>query len=206
MNGLIFVLSAPSGAGKSTIKEALMKRIDGLSYSISHTSRPPRGRERDGMDYHFVSRRVFEEMIEKDAFLEWAQVHGHLYGTAREAVKEQISAGSDVLMDVDVKGARNVKQRFPDSILIFLLPPSLEILEKRLTNRGTDDSQVIKKRMARASEEIRNCFWYDYMVINDDLEPAILESRSIILSARCRTARRMEWVGTHFKAVNPLSP
>ncbi|MCF8128958.1 MAG: guanylate kinase [Deltaproteobacteria bacterium] len=206
MRGQIFVFSAPSGAGKSTIAEALIERFDSLAYSISHTSRPPRGDEQDGVDYHFVNRNTFKEMIEKNAFLEWAQVHGHLYGTSLEAVKRQMSAGSDILMDVDVQGGRNVKNRFPDAVLIFLLPPSLKILEKRLKARGTDDLVVIQKRMAQASEEIKNCSWYDYIVINDDLEKAILEAQSIILSTRCRRERRMDWVATHFNAITPVSP
>jgi guanylate kinase len=205
MTGQIFVFSAPSGAGKSTIAEALIERFDSLAYSISHTSRPPRGAEQDGVDYHFVNRSTFKEMIEKNAFLEWAQVHGHLYGTSLEAVQRQMSAGSDILMDVDVQGGRNVKTRFPHAFLIFLLPPSLKILEKRLKARGTDDLVVIQKRMAQASEEIKNCSWYDYIVINDDLEKAILEAQSIILSSRCRRERRMDWVSTHFDTISPVS-
>jgi guanylate kinase len=198
MAGQIFVFSAPSGTGKSTIAEALMERVEGLAYSISHTSRSPRGSEQDGVDYHFVSRSTFREMIDKNAFLEWAEVHGHLYGTAFDAIKAQMAAGSDVLMDVDVQGGRNVKNQFPDSILIFLLPPSLEILEKRLIARGTDDRMVIRKRMAQAAEEIKSCSWYDFIVINDDLEKAIHEAQSIIVSERCRWVRRMDWVSAHF--------
>jgi guanylate kinase len=205
MSGQIFVFSAPSGAGKSTIAEALIERFDSLAYSISHTSRPPRGAEQDGVDYHFVNGSTFEEMIEKNVFLEWARVHGHLYGTSLEAVKRQMSAGSDILMDVDVQGGRNVKNRFPDAVLIFLLPPSLEILEKRLRDRGTDDPVVIEKRMVQASLEIKNCSWYDYIVINDDLEKAVLEAQSIVLSARCRRERRMDWVASHFDTFSPVS-
>ena len=198
MTGQFFVFSAPSGTGKSTITEALMDRFDSLAYSISHTSRPPRGTEQDGIDYHFVTESTFREMIERNAFLEWAEVHGHLYGTAFDAVKAQMSAGSDILMDVDVQGGRNVKKQFPESILIFLLPPSFEILQKRLTARGTDTPAVIEKRMAQASEEIKHCSWYDYIVINDDLEKAVFEAQSIIVSGRCRRAHRMDWVLAHF--------
>jgi len=205
MTGQFFVFSAPSGTGKSTIAEALMERFDRLAYSISHTSRLPRGNEQDGIDYHFVTERNFREMIERNAFLEWAEVHGHLYGTALDTIKAQMSAGSDILMDVDVQGGRNVKKQFPDSTLIFLLPPSLEILKQRLTARGTDDPEVIEKRMAQASEEIRQCSWYDYIVINDDLEKAVFEAQSIIVSARCRRACRMDWVNTHFEEIRAIS-
>jgi guanylate kinase len=205
MTGQFFVFSAPSGTGKSTIAEALMERFDRLAYSISHTSRLPRGTEQDGIDYHFVTESTFREMIERNAFLEWAEVHGHLYGTAFDAVKAQMSAGSDILMDVDVQGGRNVKKQFPDSTLIFLLPPSLEILKQRLTARGTDDPEVIEKRMAQASEEIRHCSWYDYIIINDDLEKAVFEAQSIIVSARCRRTYRMEWVNSHFEEIRAIS-
>jgi guanylate kinase len=197
--GQIFVFSAPSGAGKSTIARALMERVEGLAYSISHTSRPPRGSEQNSVDYHFVSRSTFREMIEKNAFLEWAQVHGHLYGTSLAAINKQASAGFDILMDLDVQGGRNVKKQSPDSVLIFLLPPSLKVLENRLTTRGTDDPSVVRKRMVQASEEIKSCSRYDYIVINDDLEKAISEAQAIIVSERCRRARRMDWVSAHFK-------
>ena len=201
MTGQIFVFSAPSGAGKSTIAEALMERVDALAYSISHTSRRPRGSEQDGVDYHFVTRSTFRDMIEKNAFLEWAEVHGHLYGTSLTAINAQVSAGFDILMDLDVQGGRNVKDQFPDSVLIFLLPPSLKVLENRLATRGTDDPPVVRKRMVQASEEIKSCSWYDYIVINDDLEKAIDEARSIIVSERCRRVRRMDWVSAHFKRI-----
>ena len=201
MTGQIFVFSAPSGAGKSTIAEALMERVDALAYSISHTSRRPRGSEQDGVDYHFVTRSTFRDMIEKNAFLEWAEVHGHLYGTSLTAINAQVSAGFDILMDLDVQGGRNVKDQFPDSVLIFLLPPSLKVLENRLATRGTDDPPVVRKRMVQASEEIKSCSWYDYIVINDDLEKAIDEARSIIVSERCRRVHRMDWVSAHFKRI-----
>ncbi|MCD6295371.1 MAG: guanylate kinase [Deltaproteobacteria bacterium] len=199
MTGQIFVFSAPSGTGKSTIAEALMERVEALAYSISHTSRRPRGSEQDGVDYHFVTRSTFKEMIEQNAFLEWAEVYGHLYGTSLAAINAQISAGFDILMDVDVQGGRNVKKQFPESVLIFLLPPSLETLEDRLTTRGIDDPSVIKKRMAQASKEIKSCSWYDYIIINDDLEKAIYEAQCVIMSERCRRVRRMDWISTHFK-------
>ncbi|MCG6880980.1 MAG: guanylate kinase, partial [Deltaproteobacteria bacterium] len=180
-------------------------RVKGMAYSVSHTSRPPRGRERNGVDYHFVNQHAFREMIENKDFLEWAEVHGHLYGTALDTVQGQMTSGVDILMDVDVQGGRNVKEQFSDAVLIFILPPSLKILETRLKGRGTDDQKVIQERMAQASEEIKNCSWYDYIIINDDLEKAFLEAQSIILSSRCRSERRMNWVSNHFEWVNPSS-
>ena len=144
-------------------------------------------------------------MIEKRSFLEWAEVHGHFYGTALDTVKSRMTSGVDILMDVDVQGGRNVKKEFSDAVLIFVLPPSLRILETRLKGRGTDDREVIQQRMAQASEEIKNCSWYDYIIINDDLEKAVLEVQSVILSSRCRSERRMNWVSTHFEWVNPSS-
>lgn len=205
MKGQVFVFSAPSGTGKSTIAEALIERMDGLAYSISHTSRLPRGDEKNNIDYHFVDRNTFEDMTRQDAFLEWAEVHGNLYGTTLDTVQKQISSGWDVLMDIDVQGGRNVRKQIPDSILIFLLPPSLETLHKRLIHRGTDDGQVIKERMAQATLEIGNCSWYDYIVVNDDLEKAIFEVRAIITSARCRSSRKMDWVSDRFPAVTSTS-
>ncbi len=202
MKGQIFVLSAPSGTGKSTIAEALMERMDGLAYSVSHTSRLPRGDEKDNIDYHFVDRNTFLKMTRQNAFLEWAEVHGNLYGTTLETVQRQMSSGWDIIMDIDVHGGRNVRKQIPDSILIFLLPPSLKILKKRLIDRGTDGGQVIKERMAQASREIENCSWYDYIVINDDLETAISEVQAIITSARCRSARQMHWVRSRFGRIS----
>jgi len=198
MTPRIFVFSAPSGTGQSTIAKALMDRMEKLAYSISHTSRLPRGTERNAVDYHFVTENGFKEMIRRNAFLEWAEVHGHLYGTSCKAIEAQMSAGFDILMDVDVQGGRNIKKHFPESVLVFLLPPSLKILEDRLRTRRTDDPSIILNRMAKAAEEIKNCSWYDYIVINDQLEKAIHEAQSIIVSDRCRRERRMDWVSAHF--------
>ncbi|MDY6970932.1 MAG: guanylate kinase [Thermodesulfobacteriota bacterium] len=188
------VISAPSGAGKSTIINALKKRDKGLAYCVSHTSRKPRNTEKDGIDYHFVDRYVFERMIEEDSFVEWAEVYNDYYGTSFSSLEEQMVLGVDVLMDVDSQGAKNIKSRFIDSVLIYVLPPSLGILEERLKERGTDNESVIRRRMAKAFSDIKNCVWYDYIVINNDIEEAIGEVQAIIVSQRCRTARRMKSV------------
>ena len=191
MSGQLFVVSAPSGAGKSTILAAVKKRAPSLGYSISHTTRKPRGDEKNGVDYHFVDDRTFTRMIDEDAFVEWARVYDNFYGTASSSLQAQISSGLDVLMDVDIQGGQNIKDRFPDSVLIFLLPPSLEELERRLRKRGTDIEPVIKARMESAAEDIKNCMWYDYIIVNDKLEKAINETQSIIISKRCATSRQL---------------
>ncbi|MBC8176779.1 MAG: guanylate kinase [Desulfobacteraceae bacterium] len=191
MSGQLFIISAPSGAGKSTILTAVGKRVSGLGYSISHTTRKPRGDERNGVDYHFVDDRTFTKMINEGAFVEWAKVYDNFYGTSSSNLQDQTSSGLDVLMDVDIQGGQNIKDRFPDSVLIFLLPPSLEELERRLRERGTDNEPVIRARMESAADDIKNCVWYDYIIVNDKLEKAIDEAQSIIVSKRCATARQL---------------
>ena len=191
MPGQIYVFSGPSGAGKSTLIRAAKQRIAGLGYSISHTSRPLRGQEQDGADYHFVKREAFRRMIDQREFVEWAEVYNDYYGTSFSSLKGPIDKGLDVIMDVDVHGARNIKRIFEESVLIFVLPPSLQVLEKRLKERGTDDEAALKKRVERASSEIGNCAWYDYLIFNDLLEEAVQEASSIIIAERCRRARRI---------------
>ena len=194
MSGQLFVVSAPSGAGKSTIIKALRERTDGMGYSISHTSRKPRTTEKEGIDYHFVEKEAFISLIDAGAFAEWAGVYDDLYGTSFSSLEEQTSAGLDVLLDLDTQGARNIRSHFENSVLIYVLPPSYRILERRLRARGTDDENTIKKRINRASHEIKECVWYDYIVINDDLERAVGEAQAIILAERCRTPRRTAFV------------
>ena len=191
MSGQLFVISAPSGAGKSTILVAVRKRVPGLGYSISHTTRKPRGDERNGIDYHFVDDETFTEMIDEDAFVEWAKAYDNSYGTSSSGLQDLTASGLDVLMDVDILGGQNIKNRFPDSVLIFLLPPSLEILERRLRERGTDNEPVIRARMDSAADDIKNCVWYDYIIVNDKLEMAIDQVKSVIISRRCLTTRQL---------------
>ena len=184
------MISAPSGAGKSTILKVLKERIEGIGYSISHTTRKPRGTEKDGTDYYFVERETFKRMIDEGAFVEWARVYNDLYGTSYSSLNEQTATGLDVLLDVDSQGAKNIKKNYKMSVFIYVLPPSLEVLRERLKERGTDDERVIKIRMEKASHEIKQCVWYDYIIINDDLEKAIEKAQAIILSERCRTAQQ----------------
>lgn len=178
------MFSAPSGAGKSTILSHLMRLFPDSVYSISHTTRPPRKGEIDGKDYFFVSKEMFLRMIEEGKLLEWEEILGNLYGTSRELIEEALKKGQDVFMDIDVKGAQNIKKRFPQAILIFIKPPSLEELKRRLEKRGTEPEEVISKRLRLAEEELKEACKFDYVVVNEDLEKAISEISGIILKER----------------------
>ncbi len=191
MKGNIYIFSGPSGAGKSSVIKGLMAGVKGLGYSISHTSRPPRHSETNGVDYHFVSEAEFRRMIDEGAFVEWATVYDHLYGTSFEGLRSQTEKGMDVILDIDSQGAKNIRSFFRDSILIFILPPSLEALEQRLRARATDSADVIEGRYKKAVSDLKNCEWYDYLIINDDLEKAISDAGAIILADRNRNSRML---------------
>jgi guanylate kinase len=191
MQGQIYVFSGPSGVGKSTVIRAVRAKIGGLEYSVSHTSRSPRGLEQNGVDYYFVEREAFRIMIDQGEFAEWAKVYDDYYGTSFSSLEGPIGKGVDVIMDVDVQGAKNIKRIFKETVLIFVLPPSLHLLEKRLRERGTDDREALRKRMEKASQEIVNCTWYDYLVFNDLLEEAVQEASSIVIAERCKRPRRI---------------
>ena len=194
MNGQLYVFSGPSGAGKSTLIRKLRERVKDLGYSISHTSRAPRGNEVDGVDYHFVDRDTFTRMIGEDSFVEWATVYGDLYGTSVSGLRDQIDRGIDVVLDVDYQGAESIKAHFKESVLIYILPPSLKILERRLRDRATDEDDVIEARLKKALDEMHNCGLYDYLIVNDDLEEAIRAAESIINADRCSKARVLQRV------------
>jgi guanylate kinase len=189
--GSIFVLSGPSGAGKSTIIRQVRENVTMLHYSVSHTSRKPRGTEVDGVDYHFVARDTFAGMINEGEFVEWAEVYHEYYGTSVSSLEGPTSQGLDIIMDVDPQGARNIKSRFETSTLIYILPPSMEELERRLKNRGTEGEEAVQKRLGKALKEIKDCLWYDYLVFNDDLATAAEEVKSVVTAERCRRARRL---------------
>jgi guanylate kinase len=171
-NGRLFVISAPSGAGKTTLIKQVMARFPGLSYSVSHTTRPPRPGEIHGKDYFFVSREVFRQMIDAQAWLEWAQVHANFYGTSRTFVQEQLAAGRNLLLDIDVQGAKQIMDSGLDPVTVFILPPSLDVLRERLESRGTDSPETIALRLENAKKEIALKHLYQYVVVNDDLNRA----------------------------------
>ncbi len=189
MPGKLFVISGPSGSGKSTVVRGVRNRLKNVSYSVSHTTRNPRVGEKEGLDYCFVDRATFERMIDEGAFVEWAPVYNDLYGTSLAGLHGQVKAGLDVLLDLDTQGATAIKKGFRDCILIFLFPPSMDVLEARLRLRDTDEKKIIKERLKKAKGEMEKVVRYDYAVINDDLEQAVEEVKAIVLSERCRVER-----------------
>lgn len=182
--GNLFIISAPSGAGKSSLIQALLKRHGDMQVSVSHTTRAPRPGEQDGVHYHFVSVADFKTLIGKDEFFEWAEVFGNYYGTSKSAIRDLLSQGIDVFLDIDWQGARQIKQQAPEALGIFILPPSLAELEQRLNNRGQDSTEVIAKRMAQAHSEMSHANEYDYLIINDNFELALTELERIVLAQR----------------------
>jgi guanylate kinase len=191
--GELFVISAPSGAGKTTLIQRLLDSDDpdlrGIEFSVSYTTRSPRGGEVDGKDYHFVEEAVFRDMIASDAFLEWAEVHNNYYGTALAEVEPRLAEGIDVILDIDVQGAERVMNRLDSAHGIFILPPSLEALERRLRGRGLDDDDEIDRRLAVSLWEIRRYAQYDYVIINDDADRASAALAAIFLEKRHRLDR-----------------
>jgi guanylate kinase len=187
--GDLFVISAPSGAGKTTLCLRLMETLGGLAFSVSHTTRQPRRGEVNGKDYHFISPAAFEGLASTGFFLEWAEVHGNWYGTSRDEVVSRLDMGDDVLLDIDVQGGAQVRERFPEAILIFVLPPSWEVLEERLRRRGSEESSSMEIRLANARSELQKSCEYDYVVVNDELGKATDELTAIIVASRCRAVR-----------------
>ena len=182
--GRLFIISAPSGAGKSTICQALIDKIPNLKYSVSFTTRNPRGKEENGIDYHFVSKDKFLKGIQNDIWAEWAQVHGNFYGTSAELIDEILYQGIDVLLDIDVQGASQILQRYPESVSIFIKPPSFNVLRERLLKRGTDSREDVEQRLLNAQQELAQAVNFHYVVINDQINDAIKELTTIINSSR----------------------
>lgn len=184
MSSGVYIVSAPSGSGKTTLVERLLKEVPRLRFSVSYTTRAPRGQEQNGREYFFVAREQFEEMIRRGELLEWAEVFGNYYGTARRFWDEARAAGLDLLLDIDIQGARQVKEKIPEAVSIFILPPSRQVLEQRLRLRGQDSEPVIAQRLRDAQREIHGYIRYDYVLINDDLERSAQCLRSIVLAER----------------------
>ena len=194
--GVLFVLSSPSGAGKSTISKMLLKADDGIAMSVSATTRPPRPNEVDGRDYHFVDVAEFKRMAADGEFLEWAHVFDHRYGTPRAPVEALLAAGRDVLFDIDWQGAQQLfQQAGPDVVRVFILPPSIEELRRRLEGRGTDDESIIAGRMARAAAEISHWDGYDYVLINDDVDRCFAQVRLVLRAERLKRQRQLGLIG-----------
>jgi guanylate kinase len=192
MTGNLIIVSAPSGAGKTTLVNEVLRRVSNLHDSVSYTSRQPREGEQHGVHYHFVSRQEFEAMIARDELLEWAEVHGNLYGTGRRVVEEMRRNGGDVILTIDVQGAENTRRIFPDTISIFILPPSYQQLIERLEKRGQNGKADLEMRLRNARHELAQYHKFDYLIVNDDLESAVMELSTIILAARCLRHRRQE--------------
>jgi len=196
--GIILIISAPSGAGKTTLCRSLMERFPSMKESVSYTTRAPRAGEVHGVDYFFVSREEFQRMIDFDAFAEWAEVHGNLYGTALATIDEARKNGVDLVLDIDCQGARRLKEQIERCIYVFILPPSMEELRRRLENRSSDLQQVIDLRIERAAGEIREARWYDYIIINDNFETAFAELSAIVVAQSRRTFRMLGQVAKLF--------
>jgi len=189
--GLMLVVSAPSGSGKTTLCDRLRDEFSRLSYSVSVTTRAPRGEEQDGVHYHFVSDEVFSSRLARGEFAEWAQVHGNRYGTTIAAVDQALEADQDLLMDVDVQGAAQLRRHYPeDMVSVFILPPSMQELARRLSDRGTDAEAVIQRRLSVAREEVRSSDPFDFMVVNDDLDRAYDDLRAVYRAAHQTRARQ----------------
>ena len=187
--GTLFVVSAPSGAGKTTLCREIRLRLPDLAYSVSVTTRPPRPGEIDGADFRFVGVSEFQAMLARGEFAEWATVHGNLYGTRARALEDALATGRDVLLDIDTQGAAQLRARYPDAVLIFILAPSVKELEQRLRERRSNMDADIERRLVRAREEIALWRQYDYLIVNRDVKEAMEQLESIILAERCRVAR-----------------
>lgn len=184
MTGHLYIVAAPSGAGKTTLVRMLLEKDSGIRVSISTTTRAPRITEQDGREYHFVDVQRFMDMTENGEFLEWAEVHGNYYGTSKRWIAAEMEAGRDVLLEIDWQGAQQVRKAFPQAIGVFILPPSLTVLKDRLSSRGTDSAETIARRIAAARDEMRHVDEFDYVIINDDLQKALENLTSVVSASR----------------------
>jgi guanylate kinase len=200
--GNLFVVAAPSGAGKSSLVKALLELDSHLAVSISHTTRPPRGQEQHGREYWFIDEPAFRTMVEQGDFFEWAQVHGNLYGTSRKAIEARLAAGEDVVLEIDFQGALQIKRLFRHAVLIFILPPSWDELRQRLKRRGEDGPDVIEQRMANAREEVSQARHFDFVIINALFETALFDLKTVVHSQRLKYLAQMRNKSQVFAALN----
>lgn len=198
MEGIFIAVTGPSGSGKTSVCKALLERFPQICFSVSLTTRPPRPGETDGKDYHFVSETEFRERIDRNDLIEWAENYGQLYGTSRETVEKALREGRDLLLDVDPRGARALKKAWPGGIFVFVIPPTIEELERRLRNRGSETEETIRRRFDNALAEIREIVWYDYIITNDELDAAIDRLRAIYMAEECRRERMLVKIKSFF--------
>jgi guanylate kinase len=200
--GNLFVVAAPSGAGKSSLVKALMELDSHVQLSVSHTTRAPRGQEKHGRDYYFVSQPEFDAMVEGDAFVEWAHVHGQRYGTSKKAIEERIAQGADVILEIDFQGAIQIKKAFANAVLIFILPPSWEELRSRLERRGEDAPDIIELRLKNAAREMAQSREFDFVIINELFDRALFDLKAIVHSQRLKFVAQRRARADTFKALN----
>lgn len=203
--GILFVISSPSGGGKGTLIRRLLDTVPGVSYSVSWTTRDARPSETDGLNYHFVSEEEFERMRASGGFLEWAVVHGHLYGTARSVVEQELNEGHDIVLEIDVQGAEAVRAAFESVVSIFILPPSFEVLRARLSARMTERQEELELRLSNARGEVEQYRYFDYVILNDEVERAAAQLSGIVLAERARRERQ-EWVARRVLASFAAAP
>ncbi|AOF85006.1 guanylate kinase [Hydrogenophaga sp. RAC07] len=202
--GNLFVVAAPSGAGKSSLVKALMELDSRVAPSVSHTTRPPRGQELHGREYYFVSKETFDHMVIQGSFLEWAMVHGNRYGTSKMAIEQRMAQGADVVLEIDFQGAIQVKRIFPNAVLVFILPPSWEELRSRLERRAEDSAEVIELRLQNAASEVAHAREFDFVIINELFERALFDLKAIVHAQRLKFAAQRIARGDTFKALNIL--
>ena len=200
--GNIFVVAAPSGAGKSSLVKALMELDSAVQPSVSHTTRPPRGQEKHGREYFFASHSEFDSMVAADAFVEWAHVHGQRYGTSKKAIEERIAQGADVILEIDFQGALQIRKIFSNAVMIFILPPSWEELRSRLERRGEDSAAIIELRLRNAAEEMARASEFDFVIINEVFERALFDLKAIVHAQRLRYSAQRRARASTFAALN----
>lgn len=193
------MISAPSGAGKTSLCKEIIDIFPNLRHSVSHTTRPPRTGEVHGRDYFFVGKEEFNRMVDAGEFAEWAEVHGNLYGTSLATLKESRTDGIDLILDIDCQGARQLKGRFEGGVYIFVLPPNIEELRRRLDHRSSDSPEVIERRINNAAGEIKEARWYDYIIVNDRFSEAVEQLKSVLIAERCRTTRLIQGLSATFE-------